>query len=84
MWKVFFQTGHDATPDGAKDSEYGVDQLVELAFDSDSAYLHDLASVVELMGWNYLLKINNDTFSALMQEDQPDACAPATRRPPIF
>ena len=53
MWKVFFETGHDATPDGATDDEYGLDQLVELAFESDSARLHDLASLVEIMGVKY-------------------------------
>ena len=53
MWKAFFETGRDATPDGATDDEYGLDQLVELALDSKSARLHGLAREVELMGVKY-------------------------------
>lgn len=59
MWKVFFETGHDATPDGATDDEYGLDQLIDLAHESECAHLRDLASVVELMG---------DKFNLLMRD----------------
>ena len=82
MWKVFFETGYDGAPDGATDDEYGLDQLVDLAMESDAIELHDLASVVELMGWNYLLCMDNDIFNALMSEDPmvPVAGAVATAR----
>lgn len=79
MWKTFFETGYDASPEGATDSEYGMDRLIELAHISKCGALHDLAEVVELMGQNYILRMNSDTAEALTRDDPADV-APALRR----
>lgn len=71
LWKTFFENGTDGTPRDATDSEYGVDQLVDLARDSGNAELHDLADVVELMAHNYVLGVNHREAEVLMLDDTP-------------
>lgn len=78
MWKTFFETGYDASPEGATDSEYGLDRLIELARISRCSTLHDLADVVELMGQNYILRMDSDIADALMRDD-PAGLAPGLR-----
>jgi len=69
MWKSFFDTGHDATPEGATDAEYGLDVLIDLARDGDSTELHELADLVELMGINYNLRNGHELYRALMCDE---------------
>jgi len=80
MWKAFFETLRDATPDDATDAEYGLDALIDLAREGDNAELHDLADVVELMGQNYIAGLNHAHARALMQDASPKLQAPRKRQ----
>lgn len=69
MWKTFFETGHDATPDHATDAEHGLDNLIDLARQTDDSHLNDLADVCELMAQNYILREGHRVATLLMQDD---------------
>ena len=71
MWAAYFATGHDASPLGATDNEYGLDNLINIARDTDSLVLHRLADLMEHAGQRYTVALNRRMFDALMQDDQP-------------
>lgn len=83
MWKTFFETMRDDTPTGATDTEYGLDNLIELARQGNDSHLHDLADVCELMAQNYILRENNRIAELLMRDDESDA-PPASTKPMAF
>jgi ribosomal protein L17 len=60
MWRMFFSAGIDTTPQSADDLEYGLDDLIDLARSGDSAELHQLAALVEQMGQDHMLKLDDD------------------------
>lgn len=72
MWGAFFATGHDASPVGATDDEYGLDNLIDMARDTDSLALDSLADQMERAGQEYIDAMNRRMFNALMQDDQPE------------
>ena len=80
LWKTFFETGHDATPDGATDDEYGMDDLIEMARNTYEPGLNDLADVVELMGVNYIQRLNNEHAAVLMLDAAPSRPRAPTER----
>ncbi|MDO8449170.1 MAG: hypothetical protein Q7T10_10245 [Rhodoferax sp.] len=80
MWKTFLETGVDSTPAGATNAEYGLDQLINLAYDTDNTALHDLADVVDLMGQNYILRMNHEQWGALMSDGDEWDTTPPTHR----
>ena len=71
MWGAFFATGHDASPVGATDNEFGLCNLIEMARDTDSLKLHRLADLIEHAGRRYTAAMNRRMFEVLMQDDQP-------------
>ena len=71
MWGAFYATGHDASPVGATDDEYGLDNLIDMARDKDSLALHCLADQIVHAGQRYTVTMNRSMFEVLMQDDQP-------------
>ena len=83
MWGAFYATGHDASPVGATDNEYGLDNLIDMARDTDSLALHCLADQMVRAGEQYATVVNQRMFDILMQDDRPalaiafrDGCTP--------
>lgn len=72
MWGAFFATGHDASPDGATDDEYGLDNLIDMARTTDSLILHCLADRVEDAGQDYIDAMNRHMFDVMMRDDLPE------------
>ena len=72
MWGAFYATGHDASPVGATDDEYGLDNLIDMARDTDSLALHRLADLMEHGGRRYTAAMNCRMYDVLMQDDKPE------------
>ena len=72
MWGAFYATGHDASPVGATDDEYGLDNLIDMARDTDSLALHCLADQMEQAGQENIDAMNHRMFNVLMQDYRPE------------
>jgi hypothetical protein len=77
MWREFFATGKPTMPDGATDDEYGLDDLIDLARQSDSSELHQIAARAESMGRDYMLTLDDAEGERLLQNAR---CAAAMMR----
>jgi len=79
-WVGAFNTGQwpdgwatDCPPSAHIDSEYDYDVLADQARDSGQPHLIELAELVQLMAANYMQRMDNDMFDALMRDDEPQA-----------
>ena len=54
MWKLFFETERDTTPDDATNDGYDLDVLIDQALKTDEVALRGLAELVQLQKQSYL------------------------------
>ena len=64
-------------PEGATDDEYGLDNLVDMARETNSLALHCLADLMEHAGQEYISAMNRLMFDVLMQDDPPTPAIPS-------
>jgi hypothetical protein len=81
LWRLFFATGNDTSPEGAEDAEYSLDILLDLAREGDNAKLHQLADATERMECAYMLHLDdqhadttlcNQRYAAAMMRDDAE------------
>jgi hypothetical protein len=62
----------DCPPEARIDISHDYDVPAELAHASEHPHLIELAELVQLMAGNYILRMNNDMFDALIQDNEPE------------